>query len=114
MGAGSNPSVRRGDRKPVENVSWDAVTGPDGFLRRINTSSILAELAGQVPGIAGWNFRLPSETEWEYAARGGPHWTDGFPFSGANWAIHCTVSKRYEIAHKYHDGCIGFRLVLSP
>jgi hypothetical protein len=26
---------------------------------------------------------------------------------------HCTVSKRYEIAHDYHDGCVGFRLVFS-
>jgi formylglycine-generating enzyme required for sulfatase activity len=30
-----------------------------------------------------------------------------------NWAIHCTVSKRYEIASDYHDGCIGFRLAAS-
>jgi len=29
-------------------------------------------------------FRLPSETEWEYAARGGPYWTDNFRFSGGN------------------------------
>jgi formylglycine-generating enzyme required for sulfatase activity len=30
-----------------------------------------------------------------------------------NWAIHCTVSKRYEIGREFHDGCIGFRLVLA-
>jgi formylglycine-generating enzyme required for sulfatase activity len=30
-----------------------------------------------------------------------------------NWAIHCTVSKRYQIDRNYHDGCIGFRLALS-
>ena len=30
-----------------------------------------------------------------------------------NWAMHCTVSKRYQIDRKFHDGCIGFRLVLS-
>src|SRR5437870_12265161 len=47
---GGNPSVGRGNRKPVENVSWDDVTGPDGFLSRINNSSLGAELAGQVPG----------------------------------------------------------------
>ena len=30
-----------------------------------------------------------------------------------NWAVHCSVSKRYQIERQYHDGCIGFRLVLS-
>jgi sulfatase modifying factor 1 len=30
-----------------------------------------------------------------------------------NWAMHCTVFKRYEIAHDAHDGCIGFRIALS-
>lgn len=78
---GSNPSMRPDLRCPVENVSWDHITGPDGFLDRINSSEILIAVAG--PGSA-LKFRLPSETEWEYAARGGPHWTDGFVFSGSN------------------------------
>jgi hypothetical protein len=30
-----------------------------------------------------------------------------------NRAVHCTVSKRYEIGHGCHDGCIGLRLVFS-
>lgn len=30
-----------------------------------------------------------------------------------NWAIHCTVSKRYQIGSDSHDGCIGLRLVLA-
>jgi formylglycine-generating enzyme required for sulfatase activity len=50
---------------------------------------------------------------------------DGSPWTGPsherlirggcyhNCALHCAVSKRYEIAHDYHDGCIGFRLALS-
>ena len=50
---------------------------------------------------------------------------DGTAFAGAgdervlrggcfhNWAVHSNVSKRYEIAHDYHDGCIGLRLVYS-
>jgi formylglycine-generating enzyme required for sulfatase activity len=127
---------------------------------------------------------LPSEAEWEYAARGGPAWTDGFTYSGRNdidevawydrnsghtahpvaekapnqlglfdmsgnvwewchdhftrdvsaiprdstpfagpserrilrggcshnWAIHCTVAKRYEIDAAHGDSDIGFRL----
>ena len=30
-----------------------------------------------------------------------------------NWAIHCTVSKRYQMERQYHDGCVGFRVVLA-
>lgn len=78
---GSNPAARRAARCPVENVSWDRITGKRGFLERINSSEILAALAGPERTL---RFRLPSETEWEYAARGGPHWTDGFVFSGSH------------------------------
>ena len=31
-----------------------------------------------------------------------------------NWAIRCTVAKRYEIALDIHDRCIGLRFVLAP
>ncbi|MEO7521091.1 MAG: formylglycine-generating enzyme family protein, partial [Gemmatimonas sp.] len=157
------------------------------YLERLNASGLLRSLTGaRVPTRSA--FRLPSETEWEYAARGGPHWQDGFRFSGSddidtvawydrkhgdhpqpvasrapnqlglhdmcgnlwewcqdvsthdvhaipadgsprtgpgelqslrggcfhNWSEHCTVFKRYEIERDYHDGCIGFRVVLAP
>jgi formylglycine-generating enzyme required for sulfatase activity len=186
VGAHSNPANHLGPNLPLENVSWDEITRPGGFLDRINESPVRAALLAQLSSSSG-AFRLPFETEWEYAARGGPHWRDGFVFSGSNnidevawydrrhgdhtqpvarkapnqlgiydmsgnvwewchdsftrdvasipqdgspylgageervlrggcfhnWAIHCTVSKRYEIAHDCHDGCIGFRLVFS-
>ena len=52
-------------------------------------------------------------------------WPDGRPFAGPgaervlrggcfhNWAVHCTVFKRYEIGRRFHDGCIGLRLAIS-
>ena len=52
---GSNPSRFKGDSLPVENVSWDDV---QVFLQRLNAKT-------------GKNYRLPTEAEWEYAARGG-------------------------------------------
>jgi formylglycine-generating enzyme required for sulfatase activity len=53
---GTNPSYFKGcDQCPVEQVSWKDV---QDFIRRLN------ERTGQ-------NYRLPTEAEWEYAARGG-------------------------------------------
>ena len=49
------PSFFKGDRLPVESVTWNEA---DEFCRR------LSELAGR-------DYRLPSEAEWEYACRAG-------------------------------------------
>ncbi len=54
---GYNPSAWRGQRNlPVEQVSWEDV---QEFLRRLNAEE----------GVA--RYRLPTEAEWEYAARAG-------------------------------------------
>jgi formylglycine-generating enzyme required for sulfatase activity len=78
---GSNPAKRPDALSPLENVSWTQVNEAGGFLDRLNASDIRRALAGESQDL---RFRLPSETEWEYAARGGPHWQDGFVFSGSD------------------------------
>jgi hypothetical protein len=30
-----------------------------------------------------------------------------------NWAIHCTMWKRYQMGRRYYDGWVGFRVVLA-
>ena len=64
---GSNPSGFSGANLPVEKVSWEDC---QSFVIKLN------ELTGK-------NFRLPTEAEWEYAARGGNK-SNGFKFSGGN------------------------------
>ena len=52
---GSNPSFSKGAQYPVEQVSWNDC---QEFISRLNS-------------LTGRTFRLPTEAEWEYAARGG-------------------------------------------
>ena len=64
---GYNPSDFMGDNLPVENVSWEE---SQEFISKLNR-------------ITGKKFRLPTEAEWEYAARGGNKSRD-YQYSGSN------------------------------
>ena len=64
---GNNPSYFKGDNLPVEQVSWKDCKK---FISKLNR-------------ITGKKFRLPTEAEWEYAARGGKK-SRGYQYSGSN------------------------------
>ncbi|MCQ2288516.1 MAG: SUMF1/EgtB/PvdO family nonheme iron enzyme [Muribaculaceae bacterium] len=64
---GTNPSDNKGENLPVENVSWNDC---QMFISKLNA-------------ITGQYFRLPTEAEWEFAARGG-NMSKGYKYSGSN------------------------------
>ena len=86
---GTNPSYSKGNKKPVEKVSWDDC---QEFIRKLNQ-------------LTGKNFRLPTEAEWEYAARGGNK-SKGYKYSGSNsigdvaWYTDNSGSKTHDVKTK--------------
>ena len=86
---GENPSNFKGNNLPVEMVSWDNC---QTFISRLNN-------------LTGKKFRLPSEAEWEYAARGGNR-SRSYKYSGSNglsdvaWYIDNSGSKTHPVGSK--------------
>lgn len=103
---GKNPSEYKGASKPVHDVSWD------------DCRIFLLELNSQT----GLNFRLPTEAEWEYAARGGNR-SCNYVYSGSdnfnevaweldsNTGVHAVATKKpnelgiYDMSGNVHEWC---------
>ena len=86
---GSNPSKFKGDDLPVEQVSWNDC---QEFISKLNS-------------MTGRMFRLPSEAEWEYAARGGKK-SRGYQYSGSSnisdvaWYCENSAEKTHPVGTK--------------
>lgn len=97
---GKNPSYFRGDDFPVECVSWEDV---QRFIKRLNAKT-------------GKHYRLPTEAEWEYAAKGG-NLSKNYKYSGSDtlqeiaWYIENSDSLSHICGNKQpnelgiHDMC---------
>ena len=86
---GNNPSYFKGENLPVDNVSWNDC---QEFISKLNS-------------IIGKNFRLPTEAEWEYAARGGNK-SRSYQYSGSSnlsdvaWCRDNSGSKTHAVGTK--------------
>ena len=87
---GTNPSSFKGDKFPVEKISWYDC---QEFVKKLNQ-------------LTGENFRLPTEAEWEFAACGGNQ-SKGYKYSGSNkidevaWCSNLFYNQTLPVATKY-------------
>jgi len=81
---GNNPSSFQGNNLPVENVSWNDIVGTSGDYMEIKGIKYYSNgFIYKLNKITGKKFRLPTESEWEFAARGGNK-SQKYRYSGSN------------------------------
>jgi formylglycine-generating enzyme required for sulfatase activity len=89
---GSNPSHFKGNRGPVESVSWDEAVS---FCEKLNRES---------PAGAGWKWSLPTEAQWEYACRAGTETVFGLADAKGSFGVNYLSSSMANFDGNYPYG----------
>ena len=93
---GSNPSLFKGSTLPVEQVSWDDAVS---YCARLTVRELAA---GRIE--AGQAYRLPTEAEWEYAARAGTTGEYAGELGSMGWYGDNSGDKTHAVKGKQANG----------